>query len=331
MVMNGSKNESVTLVGKLDDAETAGAKRVGVVVAAMGWLMTVLGFVALAGGFWLAWQEGSAPQALAAQPVANQGAADRVPTNDTPILAMALRGPNERVQPSLAEPYVAVIIDDLGPSNAALERVLALPYPVTASILPDAPSPAATANRVRAAGGEVFVHLPMEPEGLDDPGPMALLTWQSPEEIEARARAALDAVPGAVGVNNHMGSRFTACAACVDVVARVSAERDLMVVDSLTSPHSQWAQHAESHGAPALRRTVFLDHDREETAMRAALAEAERTARETGMAVVIGHPHADALAVLEGWMHDAADRGVAVGPVGVAVTRSLVSSDSAAA
>lgn len=209
-------------------------------------------------------------------------------------------------------PKIAVVIDDLGLDPRAAERALALPGPVTLSVLPYAPDAARLAARAEAAGHEVFVHLPMEPEGLDDPGPQALTTWLSVEEIHARAAAAFDAVPSAVGFNNHMGSRFTSCGACVEPVAAAARARGFVALDSVTGEHTVLGRAASRAGLAVLARDIFVDHVRDPAAIAAALGEAERLAAETGSAVVIAHPHAATLEALEAWLPTLAARGLAL-------------------
>src|SRR5258708_22454283 len=82
---------------------------------------------------------------------------------------------------------------------------------VNFSILPNARNAMAYANALYARGFEVLCHLPMEPEGFPrvSPGPNAVLTTMSGDEITETTRADLAAVPHARGVNNHMRSRAT--------------------------------------------------------------------------------------------------------------------------
>ncbi len=80
--------------------------------------------------------------------------------------------------------------------------------------------------------------MPMEPVGHADPGPNAILVSLSDGDLRQRVTADLDSFDGYVGVNNHMGSRFTAyrsawrrcCASC--------AARGLLFLDSRTTPQS---------------------------------------------------------------------------------------------
>ena len=69
----------------------------------------------------------------------------------------------------------------------------ALPAAVTLAVSPYAPDPAEAAGRRAAAGHEILVSIPMEPEGypLNDPGPRALLTSLAGAE---RTAAGLGAV-----------------------------------------------------------------------------------------------------------------------------------------
>jgi polysaccharide deacetylase 2 family uncharacterized protein YibQ len=197
-------------------------------------------------------------------------------------------------------PRLAVILDDVA-DMAAAERALALAAPVTVSVLPYAEAAPDIAARVTAAGGELFVHLPMEPVGLDDPGPYALTKALDSESLAARLAFAFTRAPGAVGFNNHMGSRMTADRAAMDAVfaALDPALSGLVFVDSLTHPRSAAAAAAEAAGLTALKRDVFLDHDRDPAAINAQIEAALALALDRGSAIAIAHPRPETFAALE--------------------------------
>ncbi|MDQ7844697.1 MAG: divergent polysaccharide deacetylase family protein [Armatimonadota bacterium] len=184
----------------------------------------------------------------------------------------------------------AIIFDDAGGSLEDLEQIIALGRPVTVAVLPGLRFSREVAERARAAGLEVFLHLPLEPE---DPtktlGPGGITTAMSEAEIERAVRAGLDAVPQAVGVNNHMGSKGTADPRVMRAVLRVVRERNLRFVDSVTSPRSVAAAMAAEMGIPVASRQVFLDNENDPAAIRAQLRRLIRLARTTGEAVAIGH------------------------------------------
>jgi polysaccharide deacetylase 2 family uncharacterized protein YibQ len=218
-----------------------------------------------------------------------------------------------RVPPPSArttDPVLAIVIDDLGPALALTRRSIRLPRPVTLSFLPYAADLDALAAAAKANGHEVFLHLPMEPEGEEDPGPNAILVGLEPGELSRRLAWAFDRLPQATGVNNHMGSRATSDPAAMLEVLREVSRRGLAFVDSRTSPLSVGSALAERLGLPHAARDVFLDNDPSPAAIRRRLDEAERLARRRGQALAIGHPYPATLAVLEDWLPRAEARGV---------------------
>jgi len=206
-------------------------------------------------------------------------------------------------------PRIALIIDDVGLDEAAAERVLALDIPLTVAILPYADAAARTAQLAEASGRDVLVHVPMEPLGLADPGPLALRVDLSDADLRARIRWAMARVPGAVGLNNHMGSRFTRDPRALRIALGAIADQAPLFVDSMTTADSRGFAVAEGLGLEVLRRDVFLDHVIEADIIRERLAEAEVQARSQGHAVVIGHPHALTLDALESWIGEAEASG----------------------
>jgi len=217
----------------------------------------------------------------------------------------------------LHRPMLAVIIDDVGPDIAVARRLMALEPPVTLAILPYAAAAPVLAREALEAGREVFVHLPMEPGGLDDPGPWALSRAHDDQAVAQRVGWAFARVPGAAGFNNHMGSGFTSDAqAMARVFAALTGSETLIFVDSLTSPRSVASLSARDAGFPALRRDVFLDTDRDETAIAARLEDALALAASRGHAIAIGHPYRETLEVLDTLAERAAAHGVEIVTVG---------------
>jgi hypothetical protein len=218
-------------------------------------------------------------------------------------------------------PMVAVVLDDLGLNRTRTAAAAALPGPLTLSFLAYAENLPAQTRLARAAGHELLLHQPMEPEGAEDPGPQALLTGLSAAENRARLEAALNRLPGIVGINNHMGSRFTADAAAMRPVMAALRARGLLYLDSRTTGRSVGVAAAAEAGVPHAGRDVFLDHDR--AAGRAyverRLAELEALAHETGAAVAIGHPADATLAALADWLPGLSARGLQLVPISAIV------------
>ena len=196
----------------------------------------------------------------------------------------------------------ALVIDDLGYSKQLARRALALPPPVVAAVLPDTPYSTRIARAAERAGTEVILHLPMEPVSAGfGSTPDMLRMHMNAHAFRARVQRALRSVPGAVGVNNHMGSRLTGAGRpmhlLMDELARMPA--DLLFLDSRTTAESRAAQAALAAGLRTAQRDVFLDNDLDPVAIETQVRRWLAQARKDGCALAIGHPHPATLRVLE--------------------------------
>ena len=225
---------------------------------------------------------------------------------------LRLLPPNELPIPPLQAPLpgkigdsarLAIVIDDLGENMNAVRQLLRLPYPVTFAILPRSSHARESAEAGHAAGRQIIVHQPMEPLGYPERKSVlgVLQTGDSSQAIEQVLQQSFAAVPHAVGLNNHMGSRFTQNNAAARAVVSVVKERNLFVLDSVTHPASVLYAQARRHGVPSAKRDIFLDVTQTKEAVLAQLLQAEKLALLTGRAVAIGHPHAETLAALQEW------------------------------
>jgi polysaccharide deacetylase 2 family uncharacterized protein YibQ len=192
---------------------------------------------------------------------------------------------------------VAVVLDDAGMRPDELDRALKIGRPLTLAILPGLPYSEELARRAREAGLEVLLHLPMEPE---DPelasqlGELGVRVEMADEDIARTVRSALRAVPGAVGANNHMGSKATADPRVMRAVLSVLRQHGLFFLDSRTTPKSAAEAVAKELGVRVARRVVFLDNDPSPEAVRSQIRRLVEQARRHGSGVGIGHanrPH----------------------------------------
>ena len=103
---------------------------------------------------------------------------------------------------------------------------------------------------------------------------MALRVGEPEREIRARLLWSLDRVPGAVGINNHEGSRFTADAGLLAPVVAVLAPRHLYFFDSRTIASSKVVPVARAAGVLSAERDVFLDDDATPDAIARYLSDA---------------------------------------------------------
>lgn len=202
--------------------------------------------------------------------------------------------------------YLSLIIDDLGNDPERDRRVLALPGPVALAILPDTPHATLLARAGHQAGRTIMVHMPMAPAG----GDFAWQPDQPPFVWLERLEAALRAVPHAHGLNNHTGSLMTANETAMTTLMPELQRRHLFFVDSRTTSQTVAAASAQRIGLASLSRDLFLDHDSRPEAVAAAFQRGLDIARRQGSVVMIGHPHASTLAVLERELPKLAEQGI---------------------
>ncbi|MBF0142367.1 MAG: divergent polysaccharide deacetylase family protein [Magnetococcales bacterium] len=212
---------------------------------------------------------------------------------------------------------LAVVIDDLGYNREVSLGISRLPGEVTLAVLPGGPSSREVVRVGGRTGKELLLHQPMEPYGYPGvrPGPGALFLGMEEERIRQILVANLVAFPEVVGVNNHMGSRFTSNGRAMDRVMGILKERGLFFLDSRTSQSSVGRARATAAGVPWAVRQVFLDNVANEGAIGRQLTLLEREARHRGGAIGIGHPYRATLRSLERWLPGLRERGLVLVPV----------------
>lgn len=185
---------------------------------------------------------------------------------------------------------IAIVLDDFGGGGSAIAaRFCAIVQPLTLSILPNEGQVEDLSNRARDNGHEVLVHLPMEPEGGQDPGAGAIRVDHDNAEIRRRVRQALQKVPHARGINNHMGSKATADERVMQQVLNELKARKLLFLDSRTTASSVAYQMAIDMDLVAFTRDLFLDEVDDAQAIEARLWDLAGMAARAGQAVGIGH------------------------------------------
>lgn len=213
-------------------------------------------------------------------------------------------------------PVIAVVIDDMGVDRRNTDKVMQLRAPLTLSFLTYADDLGRLTEIAHKRGHELMLHVPMEPQGEKyDPGRDVLEVGLNPEEIRRRLNWGLDRFDGFVGINNHMGSRFTADSVGMRVVMEELRKRGLLFLDSVTTEKSVGPDLAKRYGVPFVARNVFIDNDGNVAAVRAQLAKAEAHARKHGAAIAIGHPRDATVEALAAWLPGLEARGVVLVPV----------------
>lgn len=198
-------------------------------------------------------------------------------------------------------PQIAIIIDDLGEDRGMAEKFIGLGQGLTFSLLPTGTHQQEIARKARAAGVEMMLHLPMEPLEYPTvkPGKGALLMSMTPDELIEQLNRDIEAVPGAKGVNNHMGSKMTAESDQMHQIFSILKKRNLFFIDSRTTPDTVCGPSARLFNVHFAQRDVFIDNIQKPAAIRKQLDKLVLEAGRHGEAVGIGHPHPATYRVLQ--------------------------------
>jgi uncharacterized protein len=213
----------------------------------------------------------------------------------TPVTAR----PQPPAKRGAAGPQLAIILDDLGYDRAAADALLALPFPLTVSVLPHLPLSTEVAEEAFRRGDQVLLHLPMESEADGaKPEEIELRVGMNAGQVQDALEGMLQTVPHAIGVNNHQGSRATADPALMAALMPALHQHGLFFIDSRTTAATVAYVAAERSGVRAASRKVFLDDNPTPGAILAQLELAARDAQRDGSAIAIGHPHPATIAAL---------------------------------
>ena len=210
---------------------------------------------------------------------------------------------------------VSIVLDDMGLNRFNSDRAVSLRAPLTLSYLTYAKDLSKQTKFARNKGHELLIHLPMEPRGDANPGPGALMINMDQTEIKKRLASALNAFPGAIGANNHMGSRFTSDYKSMSIVLNHLKVSGKLFLDSLTTPDSKAMELGAKLSIPIVSRDVFLDDVDAEEEITRRLKEAEKIALDKGTVIAIGHARPTTLRTLEKWLSNLPDKQFQLAPL----------------
>ncbi len=222
-----------------------------------------------------------------------------------------------------AKGHLAIVIDDVGRELHHFDKLHALRYRLTFSVLPGAvyaPGVQLRLSSDHRRRREIMLHLPMEPslpqmmrEGAEAQEVFLLLSDDVPT-LRAKVEAALARVPAATAVNNHMGSALTRDRVAMDAVMAELRVHGQTFVDSRTIGDTVAADAAKSVGIPVASREIFLDHDPSPEAIEAALDEAALLSKDHPV-IAIGHPSDAVVDVLTRRLDVLHAEGIGIYPV----------------
>jgi uncharacterized protein len=262
---------------------------------------------------------GDAPRAPSEQrllEVTRHGAIPRIGSDGTrPSEAYARTAKPQRGKDG---PKIAIVVGGLGVSTTATKLAMTkLPGAVTFAFIPYSAGVDGLVTAARADGHEVLLQAPMEPFDYpdNDPGPQTLLTTLSADQNIDRLHWLMSRFQGYVGIEGHMGARFTATEAALAPVLKETAKRGLIYLDDGSSPRSLAGQIAAANGLPFAKSEITLDAVTTPTHIDRALARLEALAKEHGSAVGVAQALPVSIERIAQWAKAAEARGIVLVPI----------------
>lgn len=217
--------------------------------------------------------------------------------------------------PAVNAGKVAIVIDDIGYKRSD-KKLLDLNAALTFAVLPHTPLGRKYAKLAAKNQRDVIIHLPMQARSNNELlGPGALLNDMSKQQYQNTLISALEDIPYAVGVNNHMGSLLTQMEQPMAWTMELLRQHNMFFLDSKTTRHSKIEVIASEWGVNSLHRNIFLDHEKDKDQIRKQFKRLINIARNYGTAIGIGHPYAETYEVLQEQLLELEEAGIELVPL----------------
>ncbi|MFQ3231223.1 divergent polysaccharide deacetylase family protein [Reinekea sp.] len=197
-----------------------------------------------------------------------------------------------------AKGSITLVLDDIGNQYSAGIAAIDAPFVTTVAIMPGRPYSQELAEYSHSNGIEIIVHAPMS-NTTDFPlGAFGLDKRDGREKLEQNLVSAIEGVPYAIGLSNHMGSRLTQDRQAMHWVMAILKPYQFYFFDSQTVSSTIAWQVADAHEIPWARRQVFLDHQKDSDFLNRQWQQAVKKARQGEDVRVICHPYPETVAFL---------------------------------
>lgn len=210
---------------------------------------------------------------------------------------------------------VAIVIDDIG-YKLSDKKLLELDAPLTYAVLPHTPLGFEYAQAASEKNRDVIIHMPMQAHTHNRLlGPGALYHQMTKSEYQHTLLSALENIPFAIGVNNHMGSLLTQLEQPMSWTMELLQRHNMFFLDSRTTAYSRVSKVAAKYGVMTLNRNIFLDHDPNPTAIKQQIDRLIGVAQQQGSAIAIAHPYKETYQVLHRELDNFKKQGIQIVPL----------------
>ncbi len=213
--------------------------------------------------------------------------------------------PKNKISEKTRHGNLILIIDDMGRDYVAAQELIKLfGSKINLAILPYSPYAKKIQKLCLEHNVSMLLHMPMEPKSYPEynPGPGALFTSMSDQQIRKLTNKAINSLKNIVAVNNHMGSKFTENLHVMTIFLKELKKKNLFFIDSRTTPNSVSKVLGKEMGIVVLQRDIFLDNSKNIKDIVLQLRKAEGYSVKKDYVIAIGHPYPETIEALKIWL-----------------------------
>ncbi len=186
---------------------------------------------------------------------------------------------------------LTIIIDDIGKSFKKAKEIWDINDNITLSIIPFLKNSVKISLYAKENNLPVMLHMPMEPfKQLPNYKHFLLCNVRSIDFYQT-LKENLNSIPYYLGINNHMGSKFTSDTVSMEKFFNYIDKRNLFFIDSRTYKDTVAGDIALEHRVLVGARDVFIDNTPNISEILEQLKYAEKLAIKNSYAIAIGHPN----------------------------------------
>jgi len=186
-------------------------------------------------------------------------------------------------------PEIAIVIDDFGYSSSMAEDLASLDIPQTWTIIPYLDGTDRAIEIASEKDIPYLIHMPMQAFIDEVGGPYIIGVDMESHVVREEIKKVTDTYPGAVGMNNHRGSKATSNKKIMNAVMEELSMTDLFFLDSRTSSSSVAYETALDRNIPAFYNNIFLDNSSDIREISSVFEKIVRMAERNGQVIAICH------------------------------------------